>query len=242
MAVDSTAPRANGIKTVLDTIVAPKEAFESIRLVPTWGWALAIAIVLTALGTYLITPAIQHATASAWPQQVAASPQLARLTPEQQQSALATTEKFISISWIFVIFVVPIYCLIEAVIMLIFNALGHGQGSFGKYFAAACNIAVPAAGVSSLINALVVNLRGASSFNSPASVQQAVPSLAMLIPVANNVKLAAFFATVTPFTIWATALSIMAMLIVGRVPKLQAWLAGIVLFLIPSLIAVAGAR
>ncbi len=241
MAVDSAAPPANGLKTVLDTIVAPKEAFESIRAVPTWGWALAIAILLSAIGTYLITPAIIHATAASWPQQVAANPRLAQLTPEQQQSTLAFTEKIISLSWVFTIIVIPIYCLIEAVIMLIFNALGRGQGSFAKYFAAACNIAVPAAGISSVVNAIIVSLRGASTFMSPTSVQQAVPSLAMIVP-SSNLKLTAFLATFTPFTIWATGLSILAMLVIGRVPKLQAWLAGIVLFLIPSLIAVAGAK
>lgn len=241
MAVDSTAPRANGLKTLFDTIVAPKEAFESIRIIPTWGWALLVAIVLTAIGTYLITPAIQHAVAASWPQQVAANPKLAQMTAEQQQSYLAISQKFISFTWIFVIVGVPIICLIEAVVMLIFNALGRGQGTFGKYWAASCNIAVVGAGISSVVNAIVVTLRGAESFNSPQSVQQAIPSLAMIVPN-TGVKVTAFLASVTPFTIWATALSIAAMLIIGRVGKVQAWLAGIIMFIIPALLAVAGAK
>ena len=241
MAVDSEAPQANGLRTVLDTIVAPSEAFESIRVVPTWGWALAIAILLGAIGSYLMVPAVQHAMASDWPSMVAQNPRLAQLTPEKQQAALATSQKLAAFSWIGVFIFVPIYCLIEAVVMLVFDKLGRGDGSFAKYFAAACNIAVPVAGIGTIINALIVVMRGPASFNTAQAVQGAVPSLAMLAPGVTG-KFGAFLATFTPFTIWATALSIAAMLIIGRVPKLQAWLAGIVLFLIPSLIAVSFAK
>lgn len=241
MAVDSQAPQANGLKTVLDTIVAPKDAFESIRIIPTWGWALAIAILLAAISSYLTIPAVQHGIAADWPTMAAANPKLAQMTPDQQQAALAMSQKIAAFSWIFVVFVVPVYCLIEAVIMLIFDKLGHGEGSFAKYFAASCNIAVPVAGIGGLIDALIVIMRGAGSFNSPQAIQTAIPSLAMLAPGVGG-KLGAFLTTFTPFTIWATGLSIAAMLIIGRVPKLQAWLAGIVLFLIPSLIAVAYAK
>ncbi len=241
MAVESTAPRANGLKTLFDTIVAPKEAFESIRIVPTWGWALLVAIILTAIGSYLITPAIQHAIAADWPHQVASNPQLAAASPERQQAALAISQKFIAYTWVIVIFGVPIICLIEAVVMLIFNALGRGQGSFAKYWAASCNIAVIGGGISAVVNAIVVSLRGAESFNSPQSVQQAIPSLAMVVPNAST-KVTALLASVTPFTIWATALAITAMLVIGRVGKVQAWLAGIIMFVIPALFAVMGAK
>ena len=242
MAVDSQAPQANGLKTVLDTIVAPKEAFESIRVVPTWGWALAIAIVLSALGSYLTVPAIQHAIAAGWGEMVAQNPRLGSMPPADQQSAMAVAQKFASFGWLSIFIIVPVFCLIESVIMLIFDKLGRGEGSFAKYFAASCNIAVPAAGISSIVVAIITIIRGADSFNNPMAIQAAMPSLAMVIPATMGTKLWAFLATFTPFTIWATGLSIAAMLIVGRVPKLQAWLAGIVLFLVPSLIAVASAK
>ena len=41
---NAQAPRPSGLKTALDTIVSPKEAFESIRVAPTWGWAIVIAV------------------------------------------------------------------------------------------------------------------------------------------------------------------------------------------------------
>lgn len=240
MAADVQATRANGLKTAWDTIVAPKEAFEAIRVVPTWGWALAIAIVLTIIGNFLLMPAIQHSIAAAWPQTVAQSPQLSQMSPEQQQSTLNFTLKIASFSWIFSLFVVPIICLIEAVVMLVFDKLGRGEGSFGKYFAVSCNVAIVGAGIGYIVSGVVAMARGADSFNTQASIQQTAPSLNMFVHASG--KLGAFFSTFTPFTLWATGLTIAAMLIVGRVPKLQAWLAGIVLFLIPCLIAVATSK
>ena len=50
----STPPesaRANGLKTALDMIIAPKEAFEQLRVAPTWGWALLILLVLYAVAS-----------------------------------------------------------------------------------------------------------------------------------------------------------------------------------------------
>ncbi len=242
MATDSSAlPKANGLKTVLDTIVAPKDAFEALRTTPTFGWALSITIVLSALATYLMVPAIQHGLSAGWADMMAKNPQTASLTPAQTQMQLAIASKFVSFNWVFAVVIVPIYCLIEAVVMLIFNAIGRGSGSFVKYFAAACNIAVPVAGIGNVVLAAIVLMRGAESFSTPQSVQWAMPSLAFLAP-AGNIKLTALLATVTPFTIWAFALSIAAMLIIGRIPKLQAWLAGIVLFLVPAIFAVAFAK
>ena len=238
MAVES-APKVNAMKTVVDIVVAPKEAFESLRAVPTWGLALAIAIILGAVGTYLMTPAIAHATIAGWPAQVAANPRLAQMTPEQQQNALNLGVKMSSFGWIFVMIAVPIYCLIESLIMLVFDKLGRGEGSFGKYFAANCNIAVPV-GIGTIVTAIITIVRGPDSFATAQSVQAAMPSLGTLIPVTG--KLGAFLATVTPISLWATGLAIGALLIIGRVPKLQAWLGGIVLFLIPSLLAVAFAK
>ncbi len=52
MDANSGAPRPNGLKTALDTIVAPKDAFESLRSAPTWGWAFLLALVLYAGANY----------------------------------------------------------------------------------------------------------------------------------------------------------------------------------------------
>ncbi len=241
MAVEAQAPRVNGLKTAWDTIVAPKEAFESIRQVPTWGWALAISIVLAIIGNIMVIPATQHAISSAWPGMVAQNPNLTQLSAQQQQAYLNFSLKMVSFGWIFVIFILPIFALVGALVMLVFDKLGGGDGSFGRYFAAECNIFVPAVGISSLLVGIIATLRGADSFTTSLSVQQALPSLALLAPSA-GVKLSAFLGSFSPFSIWATALAIAALRIVGRVRPLQAWLGGIVLFLVPALAAVVAAK
>ncbi len=240
MAVESPA-KASGLKTAIDTIIAPKEAFESLRSAPTWGWALAISIVVAMLGGYLIIPANLHAIAADWPNMIAKSPQLAGLSADQQQAQLAIVQKFTGFGFLSFVLVVPIFNLIVAASMARCNALGRGEGSFAKYWAAACNIGMIGFGIGSILIAGIVIARGADSFNSPQAIAQAVPSLAMLAPEGSP-KLGAFLNSFSPIALWTAGLSIVAMLTIGRVPKLQAWLAGIVLFAIPMLFAVAFAK
>jgi len=237
MAVESTAPR-NGLKTVLDTIVAPKEAFEAIRVAPTWGWALLIAILLSTIGTFLVIPAIQHAMASEWPSMVAKSPALSGMSADKQAQQLAVTQGIIGFSWLFAIIGVPIFVLFDAVVMLIFDKIGHGEGSFVKYFAAASNIAVPAC-LGTLLGGIIVTIRGASSFDSMASTQNVLPNLSLLAPGAGP-KLAAFLSVFTPFTIWATVLAAVAILVIGRTGKVPAILAALVMMCVPALFAIIG--
>lgn len=237
MAVDT--PKANGLKTVVDTIVAPKEAFESIRVAPTWVWALLIALVVTLVSWYLATPASVHAVAADWPNTVAKTPSLAGATAEQQQAGLAMGQKIAGLIWIFTPIFVLIGVLIATVIMAIFNALGRGDGTFGKYWAAQCNIAVVYA-LGALVLAVIVLVRGPDSFNTAQSVQEAIPNLGMLVP--GTGKLHVFLSVFTPFSLWAMGLSIAALAIVGHVPRVQAWLGGILTLILPALIAAAFAR
>jgi len=242
MGVDSAeAPKANGFKTVLDTIIAPKEAFESLRTTPTWGWAFVITLILTAIGTFLMAPAFSHAFAAGWPEMVAKDPRLAQLSAADQQAALARLQSFFGFSWSFVIISVPFGVLVQTLIFWIFNWIGKGEGTFGKYWAAACNISVPAAGLGAIVFAIIILVRGVDSFDSIKAVQTASLSLAMLVPNA-GVKLAAFLSAITPFSLWGAGLIIAAMLIIGRVPRVQAWLAGIISLLVPAVIAMAAAH
>jgi Yip1 domain len=240
MAVDAS-PEPDGLKVALDTIVAPKAAFESIRIAPTWGWAFLLAIVIGTLSTYLITPALVHAYPGTFAQQVATNPQLSSETPEQQQMALAIGEKFVSFLWLGTIIGVPLVVLVSTVIMLIFDKIGHGDGSFGKYWAAACNIAIPGFAVASALSAIIVLVRGADSFTTEQAVQSAIPSLALFAP-SSNVKLIAFLATITPFSLWALGLNVVAMRIIGRVPVVPAWLAALVMLAVPAILAAVGAK
>jgi hypothetical protein len=239
MAVES-APRPNGLKTAWDTIVAPKEAFESLRIAPTWGWAFLIVIVLTALALYLMTPANVHAVTTDWPNTVAHNPGLSAKSPEQQQAGLAFTVKITQLIWVFS----PIYALIGAlistVILWIFNAIGRGQGSFGKYWAAQWNIALITS-IGAIVLAVIVLARGADSFSSATEVQSAMPSLALLVP-ASAAKLHGFLSVFTIFGIWATGLEIAALTIIGRVGRMTAWLGGSLTIIISGLFVAASAH
>jgi hypothetical protein len=239
MAVDT--PKANGLKTIVDTIIAPKEAFESIRIAPTWGWALLISMILGAAASYLTTPTLLHAYPGTFAQLVASDPRLAGATPDQQHAALAFGEKFVSFNWIFVIFAVAFGALVAAVILLVFDKISHGEGAFSRYWAAACNIGVLVFGIGGVVTAIIVLVRGVDSFPTMQAVQTAVPSLAMVVPGA-GAKLTAFLATITPFTLWGLALNVLAMRVIGRVGTVPAWLAALVILLVPGLFAMAGAK
>lgn len=237
----SAEPQANGFRTALDTIVSPNEAFSSLRSAPTWGWALLIAIVLYAIGGYLLTPAIVHATQADWPRLVAQNPRLSSLTAAQQQQQLALVLKIVQFGWISSVVILPIIIFIQSLIMLVFKAIGRGDGSFASLWAAAANIAVPAFGLAGIVLALIVRLRGSDTFNSPVDVQSAMPSLALLAPNA-SLKLHAFLVAINPFTVWAFVLVALAMTLVARVPRALAWTTGAVILLIGAGLAALGAR
>ena len=239
MAVESTV-KPNGLKTAWDTIVAPKEALMSLSVAPTWGWAFLIVAVVGMIALYLTVPASIHAMTADWPNQVAKSPQLSAMSPEQQQAGLAMGTKFASFTWVISPLIYAIAALISTVILLIFNAIGRGSGTFGKYWAAQWNISLVAA-LGALILAIVVIVRGPESFNSPLQVQTALPSLAFFVP-ASSVKLHAFLAVFTPFGIWVAGLEIAALRIIGKVGPVPAWIGGSLTLVFSALVAAVFAR
>jgi hypothetical protein len=234
------APKGSGLKNAVDIVIAPKEALEQIRVAPTWGWAYIIAAVLCVAAYYVYLPETQHAMVAEFAKQVATSPQLAALTPDQQQAQLKVVMGLTPFFSIITPIVILFFVLLQAVIMLIFNAVGRGTGTFKAFWASAVNICI-IYGLSQIVLAVVAIVRGPDAFNSAAELQRAIPSLALLAPNA-GIKLVAFLAAINPFTIWSVLLVVMTMTIVARVPKMQAWLAGILSFLVPALLAVAFAK
>jgi hypothetical protein len=240
MDTTQSAP-ANGLQTLADVILAPKSAFERLRTRPTWGWALVIAIVLGALGFFLVTPAVVHATQASWPAMIAANPQLASLPPARQQAGLQFALAFVHYVWILYVIFIPIGILVYAVIMLIFRAIGGGSASFASLWAASCNIAVISAGISGIVLGIIVRFRGADSFNSQVAVSSALPSLALLAPGA-GIKLFTFLAAMNVFTIWAAVLIYVAMRVTAKVSTVPAVLTALIGLCIPALFGAAFAR
>jgi hypothetical protein len=242
MGVDRAgAPKANGLKTALDTIISPKEAFEQLRVAPTWGWALLLTIVLYAVASYLLTPAIVHGMQADWPRQIAENPRLAALSPSEQQNALKFSLAIIRWAWIVAPIVAPLAMLVHTIVMYVFKAIGKGDAPFRALWSTAANIALPVLGVNALVTAIIAMVRGADSFNSPAEVQTALPSLGLLVP-ATAVKLHAFLAAFNPFTLWGCGLTIGAMIVVAAVPRVWAWTTGIVWLLISAGLVALSAR
>lgn len=227
--MDVDAPEVadgNGLRTALDTIAAPSDAFARLRVAPTWGWAFVIVIVLYAVASFLLEPALLHATAADWPRQIAANPRLQTMSPEQQQAALALVLRIDRLAWISAIVVAPLAMFVQSIVMLIFKAIGKGDAPYRVLWAAAVNIAIPAIALNALTSAAIALARGASSFNSPTDLQTAIPSAAMFVP-ASAVKLHAFAAGFNPFTLWSCGLTIAALIIAARVSRPWAWAGGI---------------
>jgi hypothetical protein len=195
------AAKANGLSTVLDTIVAPAEAFERLRSAPTWGWAVIAAIVLLVIGTYLQAPAARHAATSQVQKMMSTSTLFANATAEQKQRAMENAGKTSALSYVGPIVVLFVAALLNTLILLIGNAAGRGQADFKRLWCASMNIAVPTIGLGAVILGVITIIRGANSFESALSIAQAVPSLSMLVPH-GGIVLGAFLAAISIFTVW----------------------------------------
>ena len=233
--------RANGLKTALDIIVSPKEAFESLRVAPTWGWAILIVFVLYAVASWLTTPALLHATQADWPHTVATNPKLAQLSPDEQARYLTFSLKIVGWVWLFSPLLAIIASVIQTIVMLIFKALGKGSATFATIWASAVNIQIPTLAINALVTAVIVMLRGADSFNTPGEIQTALPSLGMLADPA-QIKLHAFLSAINPFTLWGLGLTVGAMAIAARMSRGWSWATGVVWLLIAASLITVAAR
>ena len=235
------APKANGATTALNVITAPREAFETLRVAPMWGWAFLIALVLTMIGQYLATPATIHAVQATWPQTIAQNPALAGMTPEQQQHALNNAISFIKWTWLFSFITVLIAPLVATIIMLIFKAAGRGDAGFKQLWCAAVNISIVSVGVYSVLAGLISIVRGAATYNSTADLYRATPSLAWLMPGA-GLKTVAFLAAFNVTGIWAAVLVATAMIYLAKTSKAVATACAIVMLFASGALLAAFAR
>jgi hypothetical protein len=231
----------DGLRTALDIVVAPKDALQRLRDRPTWGWALLIVIVLYALASWAMAPALVHATQADWPNAVARSPQLSAEAPSQQQMQLALTLKIVAFSWLATPLIVMFGVFLQALIMTIFNLAGRGTAPFRKLWALAVNLAIPLIAINTVVTAIIVLVRGSQAFDSALALQTVMPSLGYFVP-ATSVKLHTFFTFINPFTIWGTGLIIAGMAIVAGLSRVWAWTTGIVWLLLNGLLVALIAR
>ena len=211
----SPAPRS-GLAVVWDVIVAPKTAFEALSRRGTWVWAFALVCALGMTGSYLQVPAGQHVVAATFERNAATDPNLASLSPEKRQRAVAfavTTQKF---AWLAFPIIAIVGIALGALVLLVASAVGGGTGTYGRLFALAANVAIVSYGLAPLLVGLLVLKLGPDAFSSTRDIVGLLPSLARFAPP-DAPKLAVLLAAINPFTLWSFALTTLGLQTVARV-------------------------
>lgn len=222
------------LATLAAIIVAPNEAFATIRERPVWAWTVGLTIVLAMIGSLLATPAAKHMLEITLPAQFANDPHFAGLPPDQlaarTQRAMALAILVANFTWLMTVLYVPAAVLIEAAILFGVRTLLKSRATFAQLFALAAHVQFVALGIGSLVLGAVVALRPVESFRSQADFVGSVPSAAWLLPGAPP-KITAFFATLGPFPIWSTILLAMGLVAVARLQTVAAWTTALLILL-----------
>jgi hypothetical protein len=227
------------MKTAVDIIIAPKDAFESLRENPVWGWTLLATLILMIIGYFLQLPATEHASYGTMQHALATSPLYSTLTDEQKARILQRVahppayQAALGIGSIVIILFVA--ALLNAVILLAGSALARGTGDFKHLFAGSMAITVPSFGLYSLVLGIILRVLGADHFATIADIYRAVPGLALLAPGAGG-KLGAFLGGIQIFSLWGCGLNILMMRILAGVRNLVAWLVPLLILIGAALV------
>ncbi len=231
------------MRTALDIIIAPRDAFARLREAPSWVWAYGIVAVISIFVTFLIMPALSHAMQVGLPAQLAANPNIAKLPPAEQQTQIARMTSMqmniLKYSWIVPVITVAVVAVVQALVMFIASKIGNGDATFKQMWCLAVNVQVAGA-VGGLVLAAIVLLRGSDSFDRVEQVTTVLPSLALLVPGGSRV-LVAFLSSVNVAGIWQMVLLALGMIAVGRVSKPVAWTAAAIMLLSLGVFAAMGA-
>ncbi len=232
----SPAVKASGLSTVVNTIASPSEAFETLRVAPTWGWACLIAIVLLLIGTFLQGPAARHAGVIQTQQMMATSSFFANLTPEKKAEIVAQAGRPSVIPYFFIAVILFAVVLFNTLFTLIGNAVGKGQADFKRLWAGSMNIAVPTFALGSVVTGIITTLRGPDAFSSSMDVARSIPSLAYLAPHA-SAAMVAFLTGISIFSLWGLFLNATMLRVTGRTSAGVAWTFAALITLLGALIA-----
>lgn len=230
------AAKANGLSTVINTIAAPGEAFQTLAEAPTWGWALLVAIVLLLGGVVLQGPALHHAAVATTQHMLATNTAMASLPDDKKAQILGRASGFSPMTYIGPIIGLLIAVLLNTIVMLIGSALGGGKTGFKHLWAGSMNIAVPTIGISTVVLGVITMLRGPDSFANSFDIARAMPSLAMLVPQASLVVAAALSA-ISIFTIWGVFLNATMLRTMARTGAGVAWTFAVIVALGGALLA-----
>jgi hypothetical protein len=234
-----------GLAVALAVFSAPKQAFASLAVVPTWGWAFAIVAVLAIAGSLLSQAATLHYMAATIPQKLMESPAIQKLPADQQQSMIAMqlgfATTFAKFGWVTAPITVLLFSLLQSVGFLIIAKIAKSSVGFKRFWAVAINISIVSIGLGSVATGLILTLRGPDTIASAADLYRAVPSLAWAAPGA-PVKLAAFLSGFSVFSVWSTVLATFGLMYTGQVPKTTAIVGSVVLLFLGAVVGAAFAQ
>lgn len=230
------AAKANGLSTVINTIAAPGEAFQTLGEAPTWGWALIVVLVLLVGGLVLQGPALRHAAVTTTQHMLATNTTMASLPDDKKAQMLARAGGTSPWTYVFPIVGVFVAVLLNTIVMLIGNALGGGKTGFKHLWAGSMNIAVPTIGIGTVVLGVITMLRGPDSFGNSFDIARAMPGLAMLVPHANMVVGGALSA-ISIFTIWGVFLNATMLRVMARTSAGVAWTFAVIVALGGALLA-----
>lgn len=231
---------AGGLKTAVDIVVAPRDAFERLRTAPTWGWALLITFVLMLVGYFLQQPAAEHAAVGTIQHAIATSPLYSNLSEEQKARIIARAQNppayqaAIGIGGLLIALFIA--TLLTATILLVGSKVGGGSATFARLFAGSMNIAVPTIGIYYVVLGIICRIFGADHFTTTLDMLRVVPGLAMLAPGATG-RLGGFLANVQVFTLWGFGLNTAMMRITAQVRSAAAWIFPLLILIFAALIA-----
>jgi hypothetical protein len=227
--------KSNGLSILWDMVVAPRAAFAALREQPQWLWAFLITSVLGAIGSVLLIPAYEHVATAMFAAQAASDPNVAAMPPEQQKRMLNITIGVYHWLWLAYPLIVLFASLFTAVLLLIFNAIGGGDGNFKRFWALAVNVAFINFGIGYLLIGVLGYFRGPDTFATQRDVTASLPNLSWLVPGA-GVKLGTFLGAFNPFSVWSLILLALGMEEAAHVKRAVAWGGAIALLLIGAIL------
>ncbi len=226
-------PQENaGLTSLVETIVAPASAFDSLAEKQTWGWAFIASSLLTIVAALASAPVNRHLAKLITAQRIAAisNPRQAAAA----RSAAAISLKFAPFGWVFSPIGILVVVLIATVILVIFNAVLGGKANFKQIWCAAMNVSVVfSLGV--LIGSILLALRGPDAIASVTDLYRNSLSLAAVFP-RENIKFDEFLLAITPFSLWGLWLNSMLMQRIARLEAPKAWAAALAVLILPALL------
>jgi hypothetical protein len=232
-----TGSRA-ALQTALDIAIAPSAAFARLRETPTWVWAFILSSLLAIAGSIAVSPAFSHVLAAETAARLAAAPQIAQLPPDQRDATVARQIALIQTVARFGFALVPFGLAfssgVQALIMLVANAVGKGDGTFRKFWALAVNASLIGTGL-----AAIVLLRGSAAFTSTSDFSRALPGPASVTGATAN-GLTALLSGMNVFAIWHAVLLAAGMTVVARLSRPVGAVTAAAIVIGAGLIALAG--